>query len=56
MTLWIVQDYGAEANSIISNMRNNISYKIRARLYAWGKKGRPTRKRWCCFRLMVFVD
>jgi hypothetical protein len=20
-------------------MRNNISYKIRARLYAWGKKG-----------------
>jgi len=33
----MVQDYGAEANSIISNMRNNISYKIRARLYAWEK-------------------
>ena len=34
----MVQDYGAEANSIISNTRNNISYKIHARLYAW-KKG-----------------
>jgi hypothetical protein len=34
----VVQRDGTETNSIISNMRNNISYKIHARLYAW-KKG-----------------
>jgi hypothetical protein len=34
----MVQRDGVEADSIISNTRNNISYKIRVRLYAWEKR------------------
>jgi hypothetical protein len=41
---------------IISNMRIIISYKRGAQFRMRKKRGRPTRKRWCCFRLMVLVD